>query len=113
MTKKEFKKGALVLAPMVPLSNISTKKTAGSWSLGKHNAGKQEFFAIKPPRQHATAEIDASYGISAFWWVKTSGDTKAVNMHTKNMDYLGVSIPCLCNTTRAIKAHEALVCFKK
>ncbi|CAK0843741.1 unnamed protein product [Prorocentrum cordatum] len=113
MTKREFKKGALVLAPMVPLSNISLKKTAGAWGLGKHNAGKQEFFATKPVRQPATAEIDASYGISAFWWVKTSGDTKAVNMHTKIMDHLGVSIPCLCNTTRAIKAHETLVCFKK
>ena len=113
MTKREFKKGALVLAPMVPLSNITTKKTSGSWSLGKHNAGKQEFFAIKPPRQRATEEIDASYGISAFWWVKTSEDTKAVNMHTKNVEYLGVTIPCLCNTTRAIKAHETLVCIAK
>ncbi|CAK0795804.1 unnamed protein product [Prorocentrum cordatum] len=87
MAKREFKKGPLALAPMAPPCNISTKKPAGSWGLGKHNAGKQEHFEIKPTRQPATAVIDASYGMSAFWWVKTPADT------VKTMGHHGVPTP--------------------
>ena len=75
-------------------------------------ASTKGYFAIKPPRQPATADVDAAYGISAFWWVSTTDNDKEVNMQTKVMEHGGVTIPCLCNTTRAIKAHEKLVCKK-
>ena len=55
--KEKFERNALVLAPMVPLSNISSKKTASSFSIGEHKVlgEMNEFFAIplaKPSVKH-------------------------------------------------------------
>ena len=73
--KEKCERNALVLAPMVALSNISAKKTTSSFSLGMHKVldASKEFFAVplaKPPAKEDEWKGDVF--LSPFWWVSTT-----------------------------------------
>ena len=76
-TTSNIKKGQLVLVPVAPLLNISTKNTSSGYgvSLGEHGiAGKaMEFFVLPVPKPYNKDDaVGGNTIVAACWWVISS-----------------------------------------
>ena len=98
-----IKKGQLVLIPVQPYMNITTKNTASGVgvSLGEYDIDGQdtEFFVVPPSGPAVDKDqFGADAIVSAFWWVCQTHDKKLVNVALDAATQNGVSVPLLKNT---------------
>ncbi len=104
-TQGSIKEGQLVLVPVAPMLNISTKNTSsGSGiSLGKHEVEDKtiEFFVIPLNRPQLQKEVQDAFPddavVAAFWWVSSTTDKKQANMALTSVTQNGVEVPVLKN----------------
>ena len=99
--------GALVLAPVVPLMQITTKSSATAFKIGSPLVDEEplDFFAVpsaKNPFGDATMDKLVQDGkqplLAAFWWVAEKPNKKEANMEITVKEANGRSIPILENT---------------
>ena len=99
--------GALVLAPVVPLMQITTKSSATAFKIGSPLVDEEplDFFAVpsaKNPFGDATMGKLVQDGeqplLAAFWWVAEKPNKKEANMEITVKEAKGKSIPILQNT---------------
>ena len=91
----------LTLYPVVPLSNISTKKPVDGYTLGSHDVGDDvmEFFLFAPPKPPRNEfEVDKSSVVTAFFWVGITHERKAANCEIRYKACKNdISIPIMVN----------------
>ena len=102
-------KGQLLLAPVAPLSNFTTKPGKDNLSLGQHSLydaasiGKTEFYIIPPrtpplantPRPSTWAD---GADVLPYWWVASTADESLANMKLKMVKINDINVPCLTNS---------------
>jgi hypothetical protein len=125
-TTVRIPKGHLVLAPVCPLVNISTKSSAASLSLGKHDVEtikkSMEFFATpvsKPSFEEGASEwkevvIAGAKGqcaVIAFWWIGTTHVKAEANLSLDWVFKKGINVPVLKNTAE-LQPFTKLLQFK-
>ena len=112
--------GTLVLAPMMPLMNVTTKASPSAVSFGKFKIvgydQEVEFFGLPPPKPPADVDDGADtwpaqYTVAAFWWVEETSVKKLVNMVEDVIEKNGITIPVLNNSV-VIEAHAKLYKYK-
>ena len=101
--------GALVLAPVVPLMQITTKSSGTAFKIGSFEVDGEplDFFAV-PSAKTAFGDdtIDKLVQdgkqplLAAFWWVAEKPNKKEANMEIKTILSKGESIPILQNTVQ-------------
>ena len=99
--------GALVLAPVVPLMQITTKSSEMGLKIGSFEVDEEtvDFFAVpsaKKPFGEDTMDKLVQDGkqplLAAFWWVTEKPNKKDANMEITAKEVKGKSIPILQNT---------------
>ena len=101
--------GALVLAPVVPLMQITTKSSGTAFKIGSFGVDGVDvlldFFAVpsaKTPFGDDTIDKLVQDGkqplLAAFWWVAEKPNKKEANMEITVKEAKGKSIPILQNT---------------
>ena len=112
-----IKKGELVLVPVSPPGNISTKNTpsGNGLSLGKHKvAGEDvELFVLpvsKPALSDDITEFPEDSMVVAFWWVCQTTDMNKVNMIKHWVTQGGVSVPTYTNSCN-LSPHTKLYSY--
>ena len=99
--------GALVLAPVVPLMQITTKSSEMGLKIGSFEVDEEtvDFFVV-PSHKKAFGEDTMDKLVqdgkqpllAAFWWVAEKPNKKEANMEIAVKEAKGKSIPCLQNT---------------
>ena len=99
--------GALVLAPVVPLMQITTRSSGNAFKIGSFEVGGEavDFFAVPSGKScfgDATMDKLVQDGkqplLAAFWWVAEKPNKKEANMEITVKEAKGKSIPILQNT---------------
>ena len=103
-----IKKGALILAPMVPLLQLTTKCSSTAFKLGsfKHEDGEMmDYFAVPSNKSvFDDGEKDEKEQqfrkpmLAAFWWVAEKSTKREANMEIEFKEVKGKKIPILRNT---------------
>ena len=77
------KKGAFVLTPIVPLSNIMLKPTQSSISFGSHKFDNEKIEIHIMPISKPQAEPDGTYKetamFQAYFWIASTSDKSKAN----------------------------------
>ncbi len=111
---KEMKQGALQLSPICPLSNITTKSSSLSFSIGKHLVGGEdvEFYVIpmSKPSPDKDGKYDDNASFQAFWWLSGTSDRAKVNMVLETKQVRGFDVPVYRNSV-ALKPDSELYKF--
>ena len=97
-TQSVVKSGSLVLAPLAPLSNITTKNNASESGLSLGTFDKVSYFVFpvsKPPVTYGGWPTDAV--VSAFWWIAPVHDKKRANMALDEVSQNGIVVPVFKN----------------
>jgi hypothetical protein len=125
-TTVRIPKGHLVLAPVCPLSNITTKSSAAALYLGKHDVEtikkSMEFFATpvgKPSFEEGASEwkevviagAKSPCAVIAFWWIGTTQVKAQANMSLDWVSKKGINVPVLKNTAE-LQPFTKLLQFK-
>jgi hypothetical protein len=125
-TSAKISKGHLVLAPVCPLSSITTKASSVGQSLGKFEIENRkkpmEFFAnplSKPPARDGEFEWpkpavlaeNTILSVVAFWWIGTTHEKTQANMALEFVTKNGIAIPVLTNTSD-LQPHTKLLRYK-
>ena len=101
--------GALVLAPVVPLMQITTKSSGNGLKIGSKEVDGEavDFFAMPPSltcfgedTMHKLVEDGKQPLLAAFWWVAEKPNKKEANMEITVKEVKGESIPILQNTVQ-------------
>ena len=91
----------LMLAPIAPLANITTKSGPGSVSLGSHDVldFSMDFYISQPSRPAATDgdKPAATAFIVPFWWVSDTTSKSAANMELTHKLHNGIDVPMYTN----------------
>ncbi len=126
MTTVRIPKGHLVLAPVCPLSSVTTKCSAVAQSLGKRDVEtikkSMEFFATpmgKPALVPGETEwkevvvywVKTRCAVVAFWWVGTTQVKAQANMSLEWVSKKGGNVPVLKNTAE-LQPFTKLLQFK-
>ena len=99
--------GALVLAPVVPLMQITTKSSGTAFKIGSFEVDGEplDFFAVPSAKTpfgddtiHKLVEDGKQPLLAAFWWVAEKPNKKEANMEITVKEAKGKSIPILQNT---------------
>ena len=113
ITTKKLGKGELLLCPIAPLQNITTKKSPGAVPLGEYmcDEGRVEFFMVGLPK----VKVDNSQEnmtVAAFWWAVASDKDKGEPNLSWSISYVdGFHIPVLGNKA-PLPEHAVLVAEK-
>jgi hypothetical protein len=125
-TSVKIPKGHLVLAPVCPLSSITTKSSPISQLLGKRAIETlkkpMEFFATPVPRpplkqdefewqESVVAGAKSMCSVVAFWWVGTTHVKAQANMSLEWVSKKGFDVPVLKNTAE-LQPFTKLLRFK-
>ena len=103
-------KGKLMLAPCLPVGNISTKP--GGQPLGSYTVGdtSMKFWGLPPTKPHG-AEVTENIIMSVFWWVATTADKENANMELYERYEGDIKVPLLRNRV-AIAPYSKLLKFQ-
>ena len=101
ITGEKFAKGSIVLAPLAPLANILTKKTAATFSLWFFS--ENEYLVMPPQRipiKDTLEKFTAENSLAAFWWIisDTTDEDEEANMEVVAKRFGGKMINVLQNT---------------
>ena len=116
---KKIQEGALVLAPIMSIINISTKNSASAISFGKFDIEgypqQVEFFGLPMPKPffkvHRSTDWPEGSTVVAYWWVDDTSNKKLVNMVEDTVEKHGVTIPILRNSV-PMEPHTKLYRYK-
>ena len=113
-----IKEGALVLVPILPMINVSTKSSPSAISFGNFKVenypAPMELFGLpvqKPPMQKALTQWPEGANVAAYWWVEETSDKKRVNMVAGTMYKHGITVPILSNSV-PLEPHTKLCKYK-
>ena len=100
--------GALTLAPVLSLNNITTKSNPTALHLGKHTVAdkKVDFFGIAPPKPPPSGPTEETL-LAGYWWVGSTSVKSEANMEETTKEVRGISVPVLKNCV-AIDAFTKL-----
>ena len=104
-----MKIGALTMAPMVPLMQLTTKCTTTAFKLGCFTPENEEksiaFFAVPTGKsvfddgeKDEKEEQSRKPMLAAFWWVAEKSNKREANMEIEFKEVKGHKIPILRNT---------------
>ena len=116
-TTGSIKEGKLVLVPIAPMLNISTKNSSSGAgiSLGSHDvcAEKIEFFVLPVPKPSSdTDKFDDSALVAAFWWISQTSDKKLANMALEYVNHNGLELPMMRNTVDLAPSSKLYIWVK-
>ena len=111
---KSFKAGEVVFVPLVPLSSIKLVNNREKLPLGAVNSGAVlndlNVVINKPGRQVESADVSKwrDECVAPFFMVKTTSDTKLVNMKLSTRPSCGMNLVVLVNTKKIGPRTELL-----